>query len=233
MKKSKAIEAINRRGALLVFPVNNQKEPPSLWSELFPRSLMRWEWDDSGDNRVASLWHLREELSRSNKVVYSKWYRGRATFFSKELFVAILALLGKPQGLGKGSLSLLQALEEESPLSTKVLKKKSKLQGQALEGAYHKALKPLWSRGLIVGYGEVDEGAFPSLAIGATQVLFEELWKESQALTVEKGLHRVEKILKDNPLFLKEVQKQIKLLPEIKPVAKMKRIIRGKDLYLD
>jgi hypothetical protein len=102
-----------------------------------------------------------------------------------------------------------------------------------LEGAYHKALKPLWSRGLIVGYGEVDEGAFPSLAIGATQVLFEELWKESQALTVEKALHRVEKILKDNPLFLKEVQKQIKLLPEIKPVAKMKRIIRGKDLYLD
>jgi hypothetical protein len=194
---------------------------------------MRWEWDDSGDNRVASLWHLREELSRSNKVVYSKWYRGRATFFSKELFVAILALLGKPQGLSKGSVSLLEALEEESPLSTKVLKKKSKLQGQVLEGTYHKALKPLWSRGLIVGYGEVDEGAFPSLAIGATQVLFEELWKESQSLTFEKALHEVERILKNNPLFLKEVQKQIELLPEIKPVKRNKRIIKGKDLYLE
>lgn len=233
MKQSKALEAINRRGALLVFPLQNRKEPPSLWAELFPRSLMRWEWDDSGDSRVANLWHLREELSRSHKVVYSKWYQGRATFFSKELFVAILALLGKPEGLSKGSLSLLQALEEESPLSTKVLKKKSKLQGQALEGTYHKALKPLWVRGLIVAYGEVDEGAFPSLAIGATQVLFEELWRESQSLPLEKARHRLEKILKDNPLFLKEVQKRIKLLPEFKPVHKNKRIIKGKDLYLE
>ncbi len=183
MKLSKAIEAINQHGALLVFPIQNQKEPLSLWGELFPKSQMRWEWDDSGDSRVANLWHLREELSRSRKVVYSKWYRGRATFFSRELFVPLLTLLAKIQGLPKESLFILQTLEEESPVSTKVLKRKAKLQGQALEGTYHRALKPLWIRGLIVGYGEVDEGAFPSLAVGSTQLLFEDLWVESQSLS--------------------------------------------------
>lgn len=233
MKPLKAINAINRRGALLVFPVQNQQEPPSLWGELFPKHRMRWEWDDSGDSRVADLWHLREQLSRSNKVVYSKWYRGRATFFSRELFVLILALFAKTQGLAKGSLSLLQALEEESPLSTKALKKKTKLQGQALEGTYHKALKPLWMRGLIVGYGEVDEGAFPSLAIGSTQLLFEELWTEAQSIKTTTAIKTLEVMLKENPTFLKEVQKQLKLLKEVKPREQGKRLIKGKDLYLD
>lgn len=233
MKQSKAIESINRRGALLVFPIQNRKEPPSLWGELFPRSQMRWEWDDSGDSRVANLWHLREELSRSNKVVYSKWFRGRATFFSRELFVAFLALLGKSQGLSKGSLSILQTLEEESPLSTKALKKRAKLQGQALESTYHKALKPLWVRGLIVGYGEVDEGAFPSLAIGSTQLLFEDLWLEAHSLSSGDALKRTKEILKGNPMFFNELQKQLKLLREIKPEIKGGKTVRGKDLYLD
>lgn len=233
MKQSKAIESINRRGALLVFPIQNKKEPPSLWGEMFPRSQMRWEWDDSGDNRVANLWHLREELSRSGKVVYSKWYRGRATFFSQEVFICLLALLGKLQGLSKGSLSILQALEEESPLSTKALKKKARLQGQALEGTYHKALKPLWTRGLIVGYGEVDEGAFPSLAIGSTQLLFENLWVEAQLLDSGAALKRLEELLKANSLFLKELQKQLKLNGEVKAEIKGKKVVRGNDLYLD
>lgn len=33
---------------------------------------------------------------------------------------------------------------------------------------------------MIVGFGEVDEGAFPSLAIGATKLLFEDLYEEAK-----------------------------------------------------
>ncbi|HMN67936.1 MAG TPA: hypothetical protein PKC28_05290, partial [Bdellovibrionales bacterium] len=77
--RAKAIKAIDKKGALLVYPLNNKKEPASIWSELFPRTKMRWEWDAGSDNRVAELWYLREELSRSRKVVYVKWYQGRAT----------------------------------------------------------------------------------------------------------------------------------------------------------
>jgi hypothetical protein len=234
MKISQAVKEIKQHGALLVYPIQNQKDPLSLWGQFFPKSTMKWEWDDSGDNRVAHLWHLREELSSSNKVVYSKWYRGRATFFSKEVFVALLAFLGTTRGLSRGSLTLLRTLEEESPLSTKQLKKKCKLQGRAMEGAYHQALKPLWVRGLIVGYGEVDEGAFPSLAVGATPLLFEELWLEAQALNSDQGKVILEKKLKKNPLVLKEVLKQGEILKkELLSALKKKGLIRGTDLYLE
>src|SRR3954464_10907107 len=90
MTQKSAIKKINSRGALLVFPVNNKKEPASLWSEFYPRKKMRWEWDDNGDDSVAQLWHLMKKLSDSREVVYSKWFQGRATFFSLELFSALL-----------------------------------------------------------------------------------------------------------------------------------------------
>lgn len=233
MTSAKAIKAINTRGALLVFPLQNRKAPLSLWGEFFPRSKMKWEWDESGDSRVSDLWILREELSRSKKVVYSKWYRGRATFFSKEVFISLLAVLAQTRGLSRSSLVVLQALQEESPLSTKALKKKAKLQGHALEAAYHKALKPLWNRGLIVGFGEVDEGAFPSLAMGSTQLLFEELWNEAQALGVEKAKEFLEKKLKGNELFLKELGKYLKEMELSDETNLKKGVIRGTDLYLE
>src|SRR5687768_12915388 len=90
--KQKALKAIKEKHALLVFPINNKKEPLSLWQCLYPRSEMRWEWDEGGDNRVATLWHLRAQLSTSREVIYSKWYQGRATFFSKEAFVRLMSV---------------------------------------------------------------------------------------------------------------------------------------------
>jgi hypothetical protein len=187
-----AVKAIDREGILLTFPISNKKEPASLWSSFHPRSEMRWEWDSGGDNRVADLWHLREELSRSGKVVYAKWFRGRATFFSRGVFPALLKSLNPVPGdflgqmnLGQAPLRLLRILEGDSPLSTKDLKKSSGLKGRLHEGAYAKALKVLWERLLIVGYGEVDDGAFPSLAVGATRALFEDLWEEARSLSPE------------------------------------------------
>lgn len=233
MTVSKAIKAINARGALLVFPLQNRKVPLSLWGQFFPRSKMKWEWNESGDSRVSDLWVLREELSRSKKVVYSKWYRGRATFFSKEVFISLLAVLAKTKGLSRSSLLVLQALQEESPLSTKALKKKAKFQGHALEGAYQKALKPLWSRGLIVGFGEVDEGAFPSLAMGSTQLLFEDLWNEAQDLSADKARDFLHKKLKEDELFLKELGKCLKAAQFSDETHVQKGLIRGTDLYLE
>ena len=175
---------------LLVFPLQNQKEPKSIWSHFFPRSQMRWEWNDNGDNRVADLWHLREELSRSNRVVYSKWFRGRATFFSREVFVALLADIERrlpcPRGLTPEAWRILSLLNESSPQSTKQLKRGAQLEGKFLEPTYQKATQELWQRLLIVGHGEVDDGAFPSLAVGSTQLLFEDLWKKAHAERAKK-----------------------------------------------
>jgi hypothetical protein len=204
---SKAIECINDRGMLLVYPVNNRKDPRSLWSEFYPRSEMRWEWDETGDDRVSTMWHLRERLSTSRRVVYTKWYRGRATVISFELFRAMLALLGssrdQDQGLSFQSQEILDLLNEDSPLSTKVLKHMADLRGRERERLYNRAMKDLWARLFIVAFGEVDEGAFPSLAIGSTRVLFEDLWEESLGIGEAEARSVLERHLPQGSLFRK------------------------------
>lgn len=181
MNRKTAVSAIEQHGILLVFPIDNRREPHSLWYDFFPKSRMRWEWDSDGDDRVAQLWHLREELSRSGKVVYAKWFRGRATFFSRRVFTGLLShfsrMLPPPVGLSPEARSILATLEESSPLSTKELKRATDLEGRFHAPSFDRATKELWERLLIVGYGERDDGAFPSLVYGATRWMFEDLWE--------------------------------------------------------
>lgn len=181
-KKSRNL--IEEHGFLLVFPQGNKENPQSLWSLLYPGSPLVWEWDDSADNRVVQLWRVREHLAQSKDVIYGKYYQGRATFFSKKVFRFLLAAKGSwefnfPNPMSK---EILQALEMDSPLSTKQLKRITGLQGKMLESTYHKALRDLWENFLIVSLGEIDDGAFPSLAHAATQIVFEELWLEAQSI---------------------------------------------------
>jgi hypothetical protein len=210
----KAVQAINEQGALIVFPVNNRKDPMSVWSCLFPRTKMRWEWDDSADNRVVQMWHLREELSRSGQIVYSKWFQGRATCFSKKVFVRLLSATQAHKKRNNLKISeakeIIDVLEMDSPISTKQIKEAVSLQGKSLEGLYNKAMKELWLPGLIVGYGEVQDSSFPSLAVGATSTLFEELWKQAQDLKPQESTQWLEKKLGPQNLFYKYLVKYIK-----------------------
>jgi len=181
-----AIAAIDAHGALLVYPIENRPEPLSLWKVFHPRARMRWDWDESGDWRVVDLWALRERIARSRKVVYTKWYRGRATFFSRALFAAMLSRYRATgairAGLEADALEILGALESDSPRSTKSLRAAVGLSGRMFEASWQRSLKQLFARMLIVGFGEVDDGAFPSLAVGATRALFEDLWDEAGAI---------------------------------------------------
>nr|BFD63816.1 hypothetical protein BdHM001_24970 [Bdellovibrio sp. HM001] len=207
------IAAINERGCLLVYPLENRKEPASLWSELYPRTKMRWEWDQDGDNRVAELWVLREELSRSEEVVYAKWFRNRATFFSKEVFVHLLAWLGSSQGrvnLPRSSQEALDSFLQDSPQSTKIIKENLGWQGKMMESHYNRAMKPLWNYLFLVGYGEVQDSSFPSLNMAATQNLFEDLWLESQELDAASAESFLRKKMGPDNLFFKYAQKLVK-----------------------
>jgi hypothetical protein len=209
-KRQKIIQAIEEKGCLLVYPLDNREAPESIWSALYPRSPMRWEWDSEGDNRVGELWVLREELSQSREVVYSKWYRNRATFFSNEVFVCFLAYLGSSKGqisLPRESQEALDALLMDSPQSTPVLKENLGLRGKFFEGQYNRTLKPLWNYLFLVGYGEVQDSSFPSLNIGATATLFEDLWLESQNLSEGKAEQKLLKTLGENSLFFKYAKK--------------------------
>lgn len=204
-KMREMIQAINARGCLLVYPLENKKEPLSLWSELYPRTKMRWAWDADGDDRVSEMWILREELSRSGDVVYTKWFRNRATFFSKEVFVQMLAYLGSSQGrvvLPRSSQEALDSFLLDSPQSTKIIKENLGWQGKLMESHYNRAMRPLWNFLFLVGWGEVDDSSFPSLNMAATQNRFEDLWLESQKVSEDMARQWLsQKLGEANPFF--------------------------------
>ncbi len=210
MSPKNAISKINSRGALLVFPINNKKEPASLWSEFYPKSKMRWEWDSDGDDRVSDLWALMKKLSDSREVVYSKWYQGRATFFSRKLFTALLCKsLGEfdEPHLTPTAKNLLEALESDSPLSTKQLKAVTELRGKDNERFYNRGMKELFNKFLIVAFGEVDDGAFPSLAVGSTRNLYEELLSDAREMKKTEADKIVDEFLPAGNLFRKQLDK--------------------------
>ncbi len=211
MTPQEAIKKINQKGVLLVFPIKNRTDVPSLWHEFFPRTKMRWEWDEGADNRVGRLWVLMKKISNIQDVVYSKWFQGRATFFSRELFTALLCLSLKnaieDAEVPYTSRLLLEALEESSPLSTKELKAATELQGKDNASAYDRGMKWLFARFQIVGYGEVDDGAFPSLAVGATKLLFEEIWTEAHEMDEEEAQKIADQFLPQDSPFRKFFEK--------------------------
>lgn len=214
--RQKALAAIAREGALLVYPLQNRPEPRSLWHVLHPRSAMHWAWDSEADPRVAALWQLREQLARSREVVYSKWWRGRAVFFSQPVFTAMLAELRSRElfdELSSEARTLLELLEEDSPVSTKELRKRADLQGRLLERPWSQALAALFTRGLIVGTGEVDDGAFPSLAVGATRWIFEDLWTEAERGPTEESRALLSRVFPPKGPFGKQWGKTLDALP--------------------
>lgn len=200
---SKAVQAINEHGALLVYPIKNKSEPLSVWSELFPKRPMSWSWDEDSDPRVAQVWLLKEELSRSRQVVYTKWFKQRATFFSNETFVHLKAYLRDLPLRRPESRQMLELLESDSPLSTKQVKAELDLQGKYFESTYAKAQRELFEKLEIVGFGEIEDSAFPSMALGASNLIFEELCQQSHSLTSEKALRYLQGIWEpENPFFL-------------------------------
>ncbi|MBC7457894.1 MAG: hypothetical protein H7235_06425 [Bdellovibrionaceae bacterium] len=210
MNQKIAISKINACGILLVFPINNNKEPLSLWSKFFPRTPMRWEWNEDGDNRVGEMWSLMKKLSDSTTVVYSKWYQGRATFFSRELFTALVCVslfyFTDPE-VSRTGRDLLECLESDSPLSTKELKKLTELRGKENEKFYNRAMKELFSKFLIVAFGEVDDGAFPSLAEGPTRILYEDIFNQAREMKKAQAQKIINRFMPEGSLFRKYLDK--------------------------
>ena len=207
----KSLEAIEKNGWLLVFPIpektNARVKPPlSLWKCLFPRSQMKWEWSDDADDRVVQLWHLRREIAESRQVVYSKWFRGRATVFSLKMFQRLWVLTAnRRKGLGIEAREILDLLEMESPLSTKEIRRGADLQGKENERRYTSAMKELWSSFAVVGIGEIEDGAFPSLAHAATETVFEDVVRAAEReISYEEAEAWLRSHVKD-PAFFKQL----------------------------
>ena len=205
IKPDDAVQRINDRGVLLVFPINNRPFPLSLWSEFFPKTRMVWDWNDDAAGAVHDMWGLMKGLSDCREVVYSKWYQGRATFFSRELFLAMLCLRRRQfdarRRLSSTAQMLFEVLENNSPLSTRKLKQLTDLQGRLHEAEYSRAMKDLFSSLLIVGFGEVDDGAFPSLAVGATELPYDDLWRHAEEMSIRNAQAALNRLMPPSSHF--------------------------------
>jgi hypothetical protein len=194
---NRAIRAIERHGALLVFPLNNRPTPLSLWQVLHPDQPMRWEWSDDGDDAVVKMWHLRRELMESGQVYYGKYIRGRATVLSFSVFEATWKLTAprRQAGLVGEAAELGEILQADSPQSTRQLRQASELVGRENEARFQAAMKRLWSELWIAGVGEVDEGAFPSLSYAWTESVLEESCRRAMQLSEVQARERWAKLI--------------------------------------
>ena len=211
LQLSSAVASIRQHGGLLVFPINNREQPNSLWAEFFPAARMVWDWNEDSDHRVGDMWQMMKLLSDCREVVYSKWYQGRATFFSHEVFAAMISTRRAHQAprhqLSETARVLFEVLENNSPLSTRKLKEFSGLQGRVNEADYSRGMKELFTQLLIVGFGEVDDGAFPSLAVGSTELLFEQVWREGAEMSPLKAKTTLERFLPAGSHFRRHFEK--------------------------
>lgn len=223
MKLARAVSIVEGLGIALVYPVDNKPEPPSLWSAVHPRREMAWSWDEHSDPRVAEIWHLRARLASSSEVAYAKWFRGRATLFSLPVFQAVLGRIARAgnvmAGLPPESIALLERLREISPRSTKELRAEVGLKGKTFESLFTHAMKALWARLLIVGTGEVADGAFPSLAVSATEMIFEDLWNGRTAVPRAADA-KLDEVLARSPVFAKELARSVNSVHDAAALAR-------------
>lgn len=215
---AKAKKVVDRLGIALVYPIHNAKEPPSLWSALHPRTEMRWDWSDAADGRVVEMWHLKNALAATGDVAYAKWFRGRATFFSLDVFHAILARLAQAgdvlAGVPHEARDLLDLLRERSPLSTKDLRAEAGLRGKPYERVFTHAMKVLWQRLLVVGIGERDDGTvMPSLQVSATEAMFEDIWNARTEATGAQ-LRKLDDVVAGSRAWKRELDKAIAAVRE-------------------
>ena len=97
---------------------------------------------------------------------------------------------------------IYQELLSESPLTPKMIKERLDFGGRKNRALYGRAIKILWERALIAGAGEVDEGQFPALSMGATRHFFEDEWDRAHAWPPEEARKRFkEKFPPNHPVY--------------------------------
>jgi hypothetical protein len=74
-------------------------------------------------------------------------------------------------------------------------------------------MKALWTRLLVVGTGEIPDGAFPSLAVSATEMMFEDSWN-ARAHVPEDARAKLDEALARSPAFARELAKSVKAVQD-------------------
>lgn len=174
-----ALEHVEKVGRVAIFPEKNKKKSSiiSLWELFFPRTKMKWEWDDSADNRVVKLWWLKNEIAQTQKVLYGRFFGNRPILVSKnEARRTMAGLERKP--LSSLAREILSRLEDNSPQTKRMIGKSLRDDGwEITKGDFERALLSLQKQFLIVNLGdsEREKGPMPSTEYAALSLVFPDL----------------------------------------------------------
>ena len=91
--------------------------------------------------------------------------------------------------------------------TTKILRAEAGLRGRDNERVWMRSLDELWQHLLIVGTGEAEDGTFPSLEVGATRWIFEDLWDDAAKADKSRAEALIDARLGQSPSFLRHFRK--------------------------
>ncbi len=175
-----AVALIEERGCVAVFPDTARKSSPwvSLWELYYPRSPFRWNWEEGADPRVVRLWWLKDELARSKRVVYGRFFGNRPVFLSLGEAAKIVKNHPQPQSLSALARECLSQLEDNSPLTKRMISRELRKSGYEFSRSeIDRALLDLQKSFRIVSLGdsEREAGPMPSSEYAATALVFPQL----------------------------------------------------------
>ncbi len=161
-KPSEAVRFIDHVGFCMLFPVKNVSLP-SLHYAVAKRQPTGW------DKYVQLVWKWKDELPKQRRALYTKYFKGRGTFLSLKFLPHFLAIHGtavapaeaesfyKTGRISHDASELWQALAKHGPLATLELRHACKMETQAGNKRFKKAMLELQSLLIVTHSGAEQE----------------------------------------------------------------------------
>jgi hypothetical protein len=159
---SDAARFIDHFGFCMLFPVKNVSLP-SLYFAVTRRTDVRW------DKYAQLIWKWKDELPKKRRAFYGKYFKGRGSFLSLKFLPYFLAVHGTAVPvseaeefydagrIGHDALELWQALAKYGPLPTLELRHACKMESQAGNKRFKKAMLELQGLLIVTHFGAEQE----------------------------------------------------------------------------
>jgi hypothetical protein len=159
---SLAVRFIDHFGFCVLFPLKNIPLP-SLYFAVSRRPDIRW------DKYAQLIWKWKDELPKKRRAFYGKYFKGRGTFLSLQFLPYFLAMLGtavepdeaeafyQTGRISHDALDLWQALAKHGALPTLELRHACKMEMQAGNKRFKKAMLELQGLLIVTHFGAEQE----------------------------------------------------------------------------
>lgn len=162
---SDAVRFIDAVGYCMLFPVKGVPLP-SLYYACARRDI---HLGPGWDKYCQMIWEWKDDLPKQGRAFYAKYFKGRGTFISLKLLPHFLAMEGAAANpndydrfyaagrISHDARSIWEALAKHGPLATLELRHACKMETQAGNRRYKKAMLELQRKLLVVHFGSEQE----------------------------------------------------------------------------